>query len=189
MCRKVNILTEPLVNISNALKKTRFERELTLEETSNLTGVSKAMLGQIERGESTPTISTLWKISTGLKISFSELLSSESEDRNLIDINDMDPVYEAEDKMVLYNVFPFNPLTGFEYFYIKLLPEGRHVSQPHKASTVEYVIVTEGTLELIVDNKTYVLNAPSAFSFKADTVHTYNNPYDKEVIFQNIVKY
>jgi len=58
-----------LLNISSALKKARMEKGLTLEETSALTGVSKAMLGQIERAESTPTISTLWKISTGLKIS------------------------------------------------------------------------------------------------------------------------
>lgn len=182
-------MSDPLVNISNTLKKTRFERDLTLEETSNLTGVSKAMLGQIERGESTPTISTLWKISTGLKVSFSELLSSESEERNLINIDEVEPVYEAENKMVLYDVFPFNPLTGFEYFYIKLLPGAHHVSTPHQSSTVEYVIVTEGTLEVVVDSKKYVLNAPSALSFKADNPHTYSNPYDKEVIFQNIVKY
>lgn len=182
-------MVEPLVNISNTIKRNRFERGLTLEETANLTGVSKAMLGQIERGESTPTISTLWKISTGMKISFSELLSTESEERNLININDMDPVYEADNKVVLYDIFPFNPLTGFEYFYIKLLPGAHYVSSPHKASTIEYVVVTEGTLEIIVDSKTYVLNAPSAFSFNADNPHAYKNPYDKEAIFQNIVKY
>lgn len=182
-------MTDPLLNISNTLKKTRFERGITLEETSSLTGVSKAMLGQIERGESTPTISILWKISTGLKISFSELLSADQNDSNVVAIDDLDPVYESGDKMVLYNVFPFNPLTGFEYFYIKLLPGAHHVSAPHKASTVEYIIVTEGTLEVIVDNKAYELKAPSALSFKADNPHTYNNPYDTDVIFQNIVKY
>ena len=182
-------MTDPLINISSTLKKTRFERELTLDETSALTGVSKAMLGQIERGESAPTISTLWKISTGLKISFSELLSSDKEDNNEVIIEDLEPVYESDDKMILYNVFSFNPLTGFEYFYIKLLPGAHHVSPPHKASTLEYIIVTEGILEVIVDNKQYVLKAPSALSFKADNYHTYNNPYDKDVIFQNIVKY
>ena len=182
-------MSDPTVNISNSLKKTRFERGLTLEETSNLTGVSKAMLGQIERGESTPTISTLWKISTGLKISFSELLSSESEERSLININDLEPVYEAENKMMLFDVFPFNPLIGFEYFYIKLLPGAYHSSTPHQSSTIEYVVVTEGTLDVIVDKKKYVLNAPAALSFKADSQHAYNNPYDKEAIFQNIVRY
>jgi transcriptional regulator with XRE-family HTH domain len=182
-------LNDPLINISNTLKKTRFEKGLTLDETSNLTGVSKAMLGQIERAESTPTISILWKISTGLKISFSELLSTSNENNEAVNINQIEPVYESEDKMILYNVFPFDPITGFEYFYIKLLSGANHVSQPHKSSTVEYVVVTEGKLNITVDNKTHVLEAPAAFNFRADKIHTYSNPYNKEVVFQNIVKY
>lgn len=178
-----------LLNISNTLKKTRAEKGLTLEETSNLTGVSKAMLGQIERAESTPTISTLWKISTGLKISFSEFLSNSQISNNALVIDELEPVFESDGKMILYNVFPFNPLTGFEYFYIKLLPGAHHVSSPHKSSTEEYVVVTQGTLEIVIGNKAYVLKAPAALSFKADEFHEYNNPYDEEVIFQNIVKY
>ncbi len=178
-----------LLNISNTLKKTRAEKSLTLEETSRLTGVSKAMLGQIERAESTPTVSTLWKISTGLKISFSEFLSGSQDNNNIVLIDELDPVYESDGKMALYNVFPFNPLTGFEYFYIKLFPGSHHVSSPHKTSTEEYVVVTEGTLEIVIGDNKYVLKAPSALLFKADEFHEYNNPYDEDVIFQNIVKY
>lgn len=178
-----------LLNISNTLKRTRAEKGLTLEETSNLTGVSKAMLGQIERAESTPTVSTLWKISTGLKISFSEFLSGNQDNNNVVLVDELDPVYESEGKMALYNVFPFNPLTGFEYFYIKLLPGAHHVSSPHKSSTEEYIVVTEGTLEIVIGGNRYVLKAPSALSFKADEFHEYNNPFDRDVIFQNIVKY
>ncbi len=178
-----------LLNVSSTLKRTRTDKGLTLEETSNLTGVSKAMLGQIERAESTPTISTLWKISTGLKISFSEFLNDNQNNNNVVEIDKLEPVYESDNKMILYNVFPFNPLTGFEYFYIKLLPGAHHVSSPHKASTEEYVIVTEGTMEIVINEKKYVLKAPSALSFKADEFHEYNNPFDKDVVFQNIVKY
>ncbi|MFA9424521.1 MAG: helix-turn-helix domain-containing protein [Sedimentibacter sp.] len=182
-------MNNPLLNISNTLKKTRFENGLTLEETANLTGVSKAMLGQIERAESTPTISTLWKIATGLKISFSELLSTNQESNSSINIEELEPVYESEDKMLLYNVFPFDPITGFEYFYIKLLPGAHHLSTPHKPLTQEYVVVTEGKLDVIVGSKKHVLQSPSAFSFRADIQHSYSNPYEKEVVFQNIVKY
>ena len=114
---------DPSSNIGNALRKLRFDRDLTLEEASKLTGVSKAMLGQIERGESNPTVSTLWKISSGLKISFSELLSSQTSDLDPIDIQKLDPVYESGGKMELYTVFPFDPISGFEYFYIKFKRE------------------------------------------------------------------
>lgn len=182
-------MTDPTSNIGVIIKKVRTERGLTLEDTSNLTGVSKAMLGQIERGESNPTITILWKISTGLKISFSELLSSKTNDYEPISLNDIEPLYESDEKMILYDVFPFNPVAGFEYFYIKLLPGAEHVSEPHINSTSEYVVVTEGTLLLKVDGKPYELIAPSALAFKSNIEHSYNNPYDTEVIFQNIVKY
>ncbi|HAE92892.1 helix-turn-helix domain-containing protein [Tissierella praeacuta] len=182
-------MKDPSTNIAVVLKKVRFERGLTLEDTSNLTGVSKAMLGQIERGESNPTISTLWKISTGLRISFSELLSSETNDYEPISLDDLEPVYESDGKMMLYDVFPFNPISGFEYFYIKLLPGANHVSTPHENSINEYIIVTKGTLVLTVDKERFELKAPSALAFKANVEHSYSNPYDIEVIFQNIVKY
>ncbi len=56
------------LNIGKQLKKIRQGRELSLDEAAVLTEVSKPMLGQIERGQSSPTITTLWKIATGLKV-------------------------------------------------------------------------------------------------------------------------
>ncbi len=182
-------MTDPSSNIGSILKRVRFERSLTLEEASNLTGVSKAMLGQIERGESTPTISVLWKISTGLRISFSELLGSESNNYEAISINEIEPVYESDGKMILYDVFPFNPISGFEYFFIKLLPGAKHTSTPHYNSTEEYIVVTEGSLVMTVEEQTFEMTAPAALKFKASMAHTYSNPYTTEAIFQSIVKY
>lgn len=183
-------MTDPSTNVGTVLRRVRSERGLTLEGTAELTGVSKAMLGQIERGESNPTISTLWKISTGLKISFSELFETKEEERlGVVNFEEQDPVYESEGKMILYNVFPFNPVTGFEYFYIKLLPSAFHKSAPHRSSSREYIVVTEGRLIVQVDDESYQIKAPAAFSFKADREHSYSNPFIEPVVFQDIVKY
>ena len=187
---KVIKMTDPSTNIGTVLKRVRTERGLTLEGTSELTGVSKAMLGQIERGESNPTISTLWKISTGLKLSFSELLEPKGEEHlGVVNFEDQDPVLESEGKMMLYNVFPFNPVSGFEYFYIKLLPSAFHKSSPHSRSSREYIVVTKGRLIVQVDDESYQIKAPAAFSFKADREHSYSNPFVEPVEFQNIIKY
>ncbi len=59
------------LKIGERLKEIRNTRQLTLDDVAKLTGVSKPMLGQIERGQSSPTINILWKISTGLKIPLS----------------------------------------------------------------------------------------------------------------------
>ncbi|WP_370205990.1 helix-turn-helix domain-containing protein, partial [Pararhodobacter marinus] len=49
------------------LRRARGAAGLSLAQVSALTGVSKAMLGQIERGESSPTLATLWKLCKGLQ--------------------------------------------------------------------------------------------------------------------------
>ncbi len=59
---------EPMnLRIGEKLKSIRMARALSLDDAAALTGVSKPMLGQIERGQSVPTVTTLWKIATGLK--------------------------------------------------------------------------------------------------------------------------
>ncbi|SIE94010.1 transcriptional regulator [Mycobacteroides abscessus subsp. abscessus] len=54
-------------NIGENLRNIRRSRGLSLDMAAEATGVSKAMLGQIERGESNPTVTTLWKIASGLQ--------------------------------------------------------------------------------------------------------------------------
>ncbi len=57
---------------------------MSLDNVANMTGVSKSMLGQIERGESSPTVATLWKIATGLHISFTALLEGDTMETEII---------------------------------------------------------------------------------------------------------
>ena len=64
--------------IAANLKRIRKEKKLSLDNAAEMTGVSKSMLGQIERGESSPTVATLWKIATGLHISFTALLEGQA---------------------------------------------------------------------------------------------------------------
>lgn len=63
-------MQEIFKRISVTLKKLRHKRGWSLDKTAQAIGVSKAMLGQIEREESSPTIATFWKISSGFHSSF-----------------------------------------------------------------------------------------------------------------------
>ena len=182
-------MSDPTRRIGSVIRRVRTERELTLEEASQRAGVSSSMLGQIERGESNPTVSTLWKIAEGLRISFSELMGEREEGAEPEGLDSVEPVTESEGKMILYNLFPFNPVTGFEYFYIELLPGARHVSPPHRDSVEEFVVVTEGALVLQVGAVEHVMKAPSFIRFNPGVSHVYANPYGEKAVFQNIVKY
>lgn len=176
-------------NIAEALKRIRRDMNLSLDATAQRTGVSKAMLGQIERGESIPTILTLWKISTGLKVTISNFISASPLERSVVKIDEIAPVEEADGKMLMYNIFPFDPVSGFDYLQIRLKPGCRHQSVPHANVDAEYIIVTKGTLELIVNDETIVLQEGHALSFRGNSEHTYANPTDETTIFQNVIQY
>lgn len=67
-------MSEPTTLIGERLREIRTDLNLSLDDAAKATGVSKPMLGQIERGQSVPTITTLWKIATGLKTPLSAFL-------------------------------------------------------------------------------------------------------------------
>ena len=52
------------------LKEARRAQGLSLEAVANLSGVSRSMVSQIERGESSPTIATLWNLTRALQVDF-----------------------------------------------------------------------------------------------------------------------
>lgn len=181
---------DPITEIGKVLKKIRRERALTLDNTAELTSVSKTMLGQIERGVSVPTISVLWKIAKGLQLSFSTLLNEPEHDYEPAHITtDIQPVYNENRSMLLYNIFPFSPIRGFEYFYIILKPNTTHHSEPHRETVEEYIVVTKGVLTLTLENKVFKLAAPAKINFPCNIRHAYANETEEDVIFHNLMKY
>ena len=60
--------------IAENLNRLRLERNMSLGQLAKCCEVSKVMLAQIEKGETNPTINTVWKIAKGLKVPYTALL-------------------------------------------------------------------------------------------------------------------
>ena len=63
------------VIVGRNLRTLRLRRGLTLERLAKASGVSRAMLSQVELGRSMPTIKVVWKVARALELPFSALLS------------------------------------------------------------------------------------------------------------------
>ena len=111
--------------VAENLKRLREERKLSLDAVAKCSGVSKSMLGQIERGVTNPTISTLWKIANGLKISFTSLMLRPEADIEIVQRSAIAPFVETDGKYRNYPVFPFDNSRGFEMYAIELDPGSR----------------------------------------------------------------
>jgi two-component system, OmpR family, response regulator len=62
--------------IGDTIRTLRKERELTLKQMSRRTGLSISLLSQIERAESSPSISSLYKIAVALESRIQELFGA-----------------------------------------------------------------------------------------------------------------
>jgi DNA-binding XRE family transcriptional regulator len=66
------------------LRRMRGKRGLSLERLAKASGVSRAMLCQIELSQSAPTINILWKIARALNVPFSALITDQTPSRTKV---------------------------------------------------------------------------------------------------------
>ncbi|MED4054871.1 XRE family transcriptional regulator [Niallia taxi] len=162
--------------LAKNLKTIREKKKLSLEKTAELTGVSKTMIGQIERGDSSPTLNTIWKIANGLKISFSSLIQHQQPEAKIVKRNEIKALAEDNGKYIVYPYFPFEEDKRFEIYTVEMEKEGFLSAEAHQEGTVEFITVFDGELCLQVNDINYVVNAGDSIKFKADKPHTYHNP-------------
>lgn len=174
--------------IAKNLGSIREKRNMSLDDVAKLTGVTKATLGQIERGTANPTVSTLWKIANGLKISFSSLLEENAETIFLVPLKNLQPLIDEIDYKV-YSVFSFDPKKRFEIFYTELGPNSKHTSEKHQNGTEEYVTVSEGELAIEVEDRVYQLAKGDAIHFYSNVAHAYRNITDNPTSFSVLIYY
>jgi transcriptional regulator with XRE-family HTH domain len=177
--------------LSQRLKSLRKEQGWSLDRTAKETGVSKAMLGQIERGESSPTIATLWKIAGGFHTSLSSFIDSNQDDEASPEIREADRLRHqpASDEMLVASLFPYEQQYGFELFELTLLPGYERFSDPHDKGVTEHVIVIKGEMELLVEGHWQLLKQGDAVRFSADKPHGYRNSSDHPTVFHNLIHY
>ncbi len=159
------------------VRKLRRGRGLTLEGLAERSGVSRAMISKLERGEKNPTLVIAAKLAEGLEVTLSQLAGVE-ERREVV-------VTPKERRMTMHD-----PETGFERqllspsfagrgieFIRNVIPEGGTSGEfpPHKKGVEEYIVVERGRLRADLGGEEYVLEEGDAVYFEADVTHRFDN--------------
>lgn len=184
-------MTELHTRISLKLKALRKEKGWSLDKAAAETGVSKAMLGQIEREESSPTISTLWKIASGFNTPFSAFIAESPSDLSASEhsIAKTEQLHPSDKKIRVVPLFPFDNQLHCEIFVIELLPMCEQLSPPHNAGVIEHVIVVAGSMEVFLDGAWKALRKGEGLRFNANQKHGYRNMTDEVACFHDIIHY
>jgi Predicted transcriptional regulators len=175
--------------VAHNVKALRENRKLTLEAASEATGVSRSMLAQIEKGDVNPTISVLWKIANGFKVSFTSLIEVPGEAVTLLRREEVVPLAEDGGKYLNYPAFVFDESKLFESYRIVIKPEGALSAQPHLAGTEEYITVFAGEVEIRVEAESYCLRRGDSIRFRADVAHGYRNTGESDAELSMLIYY
>ncbi|WP_193830458.1 helix-turn-helix domain-containing protein [Morganella morganii] len=175
-----------MLSINNYVGYTvRYQRKIkgwSLEKTAQVTGVSKAMLGQIERGESNPTVRTLWCIASGFNLPLTLFLPGTSENKCQV----------YDDKKEHLSVIPlqsYDKDLGFELLFVTLDKNCKHQAKAHIENTYEIILPINGQIDIIVSDDSLSVTPGKQVKFKADTDHCYINNNGYPVSFYNIMRY
>jgi transcriptional regulator with XRE-family HTH domain len=170
------------------LKAARMNAGLSLSQAAELTNVSKAMLHQIERGESSPTIATLWKLAKGFQLPLTAFIEDLIQTTETFTPAQVDPV-KFQGSIGFHTIFPFDPVFGSETFLMTLESQQTHTSNPHNTGVVEDIFVTTGQMEILLDGQWKPYRCGDGIRFRADQPHGYRNLTDEQAQFHNTMHY
>ncbi len=176
--------------VGGNLRRLRTRRGLSLERLAQISGVSRAMLGQIELGQSAPTINVMWKIARALEVTFSALISARTQSGALVLRANQSKILTSKDRNFSSRaLFPFDEPRRVEFYELRLTGGAVEDADAHPPGTSENLVVTGGTLELDVAGDTHRLEAGDSILFEADTPHAYRNPGTAETVMYLVMTY
>ncbi len=163
-----------LSRLPERLKKARRAQGLSLEAVEKLSGVSRSMVSQIERGESNPTVATLLNLTRALNVDFAGLLGEEAvEDRVEIQHEHQTPALDrAGDGCKIRILSPPQDTGRFEVYELVFTEGGRLVSKPHERGTREQLIAEDGQLEVTSGVATGLVSKGDTARYAADVPHS-----------------
>lgn len=160
------------------LHKARRKQQLSLAELAAASGISKAMLSQIESEKVNPTIATLWKIAHALHIELEALLTGETADSGRFEVlrkEDVPALSTDRSGAVFHVLTPVSMSDELELYRVTLSPRCIHRSLPHAKGTEEFHSVLKGEVKYTVGDRTATLKEGDFVRYRADGEHVVEN--------------
>ncbi|MGH1541510.1 MAG: helix-turn-helix domain-containing protein [Arenicella sp.] len=164
------------LRLATRLKSSRKNKGLSLDAVAKLSGVSKSMLSQIERGESSPTVATLWNLTKALQTDFSGLLDGDSADKKPIkDVvrAERTPTIDSRGEGCRIKILSApQDVSEYEIYDISFDKNGALTSEPHSHGCTENLTVLEGSVLVNTGEACVDLNMGDTARYAGDLPHS-----------------
>lgn len=179
------------ITVGRNLRRIRTRQGFSLERLAKVSGVSRAMLGQIETGKSTPTIALLWKVATALGVPFATLLATRNQTGTVVLRKGQEKLLSSScGRFTSRALFPFDEKRNVEFYELRIAGGHAEEAEAHAGGTRENLIVAAGSIEIVVaSDRSVLLREGDAIVFDADVPHSYRNVENAEAVLYLVMTY
>ncbi len=177
-----SIPTKLSLIVGENLRHLRRKHGLSLEQLSSLSGVSRAMLGQIETGKSAPTINLLGRIAEALKVSVASLISNPGAAGTVVVPRDRATIVTSgEGGFISRALFPWGDPQTVEIYEVTIGSAHDEAFAAASPGTKKSLVLLSGELLVTVgeDSPARLCNG-DAILFNADAPHHFHNTGEAE---------
>jgi quercetin dioxygenase-like cupin family protein len=147
------------------------------------------MLSDIERGNKVPSVLVLDSIATALGSSLARLLGEEQRARVIVLPHAEQDVAQDPSGWERRILSPVLPGVEFEFMRTTISPGvDAGTFLPHAAGSREYVAIEQGTLQLTLDEKIYLLHAGDSIYYAGDCHHAFANPGEASCVYYLVME-
>ena len=162
------------------IQRQRKSLGLTLEQLSSLSGVSKSMLSQIERGQANPSLGVAWSLTRALKIDISDLLAGatardEEAGVELVSAAHTPEIRSPDGLCRLRILSPPSQAGATEWYEVEIEPAGVLESEPHPRGAVEHFTAFTPGFQITSGTATRTLDTGETARYAADVRHRIAN--------------
>ncbi|MFC5006135.1 helix-turn-helix domain-containing protein [Dactylosporangium cerinum] len=173
-----------MTELGSRIRVRRRAQGLALERLAELSGVSRSMVSDVERGAKTPTVLVLDRLATALGTSISRLLDEPAGNAMVVLSHERQRVVRDPAGWERRILSPVLPGVEFEFMRTTLGP-GVDAGEfsPHQPGSREYVAVESGRLTLTIDGQAAILEAGDSVYFPGNCRHAFANSGDVECAY------
>jgi transcriptional regulator with XRE-family HTH domain len=166
----------PSVNVATSLRELREARGISMRTLATKSGLSANALSMIERGKTSPSVSTLYKLADALGVSITAFFGTETEKKQIVFLKSDERMRMAFTRGVFEGLGGSQFSGRVEPFMLTL--ESGTSSGPHGIVHTghEFVFCLRGKLEYQVDKQIYQLEAGDSLLFASKLQHKWKNP-------------
>ncbi len=164
------------MDVGSRLRDLRTERGLSMRALGRESGLSTNALSMIERGKTSPSVSTLYKIATALDVPITAFFRVELAKRDIVFVK------ANERQKVTFPRGTWEGLGGeafigdLEPFLLTLEPGGNSGRFGMTHTGHELVVCLTGEMEYEVESERFMLEAGDSLMFAANLSHRWRNP-------------